>query len=181
MIFRAIPQNSPEEEPVSLAQAKEQLRIEHEEEDAHISSLISAARDAAEKYCNRFFAARSVLIYVEKANEQLLNLRIPDITEINEINYFIDGVETLIPSVDYTLLPARSSAYSVGGWPTSSLGYEALVDVSPPSSFDAVKIAILMLITDLYELRTESVLGVSIAKNPAVVSLLQPYRVDIGI
>ncbi|GAG20059.1 unnamed protein product, partial [marine sediment metagenome] len=45
----------------------------------------------------------------------------------------------------------------------------------------AVKQSILMVLTDLYELRTEAVVGVSVAVNPAVDNLMQPYRVNMGI
>jgi uncharacterized phiE125 gp8 family phage protein len=181
MSFKVIPQSSPEEEPITLAQAKAQLRVEHDDEDDYICSLISSARDSVEKHCNRFFSAREVLIFVEKAKERLIDLRVPNVDSIISINYFIDGVETLIDSADYSLLSFRSEVYSQNFWPASELGYNILVTVAPPPSFEAVKIAMLMMIADLYELRTESVLGVSVSKNPAVMALLSLYRVDMGI
>jgi len=44
-------------EPVTLAEAKAQLRIEDgfTLDDDYIQGLISAARDRVEQYCNRFF------------------------------------------------------------------------------------------------------------------------------
>ena len=50
-----------------------------------------------------------------------------------------------------------------------------------PVAYEAAKQSILMVVTDLYELRTEAVIGVSVALNPAVMNLMQPYRVNIGI
>ena len=49
-------------EPVDTLEAKAQLRIEYSFtlDDAYIESLISAARDRAEKFCNRFFTEQTV-------------------------------------------------------------------------------------------------------------------------
>ena len=46
---------APFAEPITLSEAKEQLRLTalFTADDAYIASLISVARDQAEKYCNR--------------------------------------------------------------------------------------------------------------------------------
>ena len=45
-------------EPVTLAEAKLHLRVEHSDEDAYIGGLISAAREYAESFTNRLIAPR---------------------------------------------------------------------------------------------------------------------------
>ena len=52
----------PTTEPVTLEEAKEQLRIEagFTADDDYINALISAARDRCESYCNQFFTAQDI-------------------------------------------------------------------------------------------------------------------------
>ncbi len=45
-------------EPVSLAEAKLHLRVEHSDEDGYITALISSAREYAESFTNRLIAPR---------------------------------------------------------------------------------------------------------------------------
>lgn len=45
-------------EPVTLEQAKTHLRVEHDDEDDYILSLISAAREYAENFTGRLLAER---------------------------------------------------------------------------------------------------------------------------
>ena len=48
-------------DPITLAEAKNHLRVMHDDEDAYIETLITAARQYAENYQNR--------VYVEKKSE----------------------------------------------------------------------------------------------------------------
>lgn len=45
-------------EPITLAEAKAHLRVEHDADDAYISALITAARQYCEEFQNRFLADR---------------------------------------------------------------------------------------------------------------------------
>lgn len=49
----------PATEPISLIAAKEHLRVDHDDDDALISALISAAREFAESICRRVFITQS--------------------------------------------------------------------------------------------------------------------------
>ena len=47
------------QEPVTLEEAKKHLRVEIEDDDSYIGTLISVAREYAEKYQNRLIAERT--------------------------------------------------------------------------------------------------------------------------
>lgn len=97
---------------VSLAEAKNQLRLTDSSDDTHVNLLIAAA---------------------EKKIVNFLNQEIPDNGD------------------------------------------------SPATYPEDIKCAALLIIGGLYEIREDMIVGASIEKNPAVVDLLYPYRVEIGI
>ena len=62
-------------------------------------------------------------------------------------------------------------------------GERLIIEVvtAPPAEFEGAKIAMLMAVTDLYENRQENIMGVSVAKNPALEKMAWPYRVNLGV
>ena len=57
----------PRSEPVSLNEAKKQLRVTACNDDEHISNLIKVSRDRVEKFCNRFFTTQTVDIVYDSS------------------------------------------------------------------------------------------------------------------
>lgn len=53
-------------EQITLAEAKQHLRVDHSDEDSYITSLIGIARDQAEAVCNRRFGTQSWKLYYDK-------------------------------------------------------------------------------------------------------------------
>lgn len=55
----------PQDEPVTLAEAKTHLRIDHNDEDAQIQQWIKAAREYAEAHCSRRFVTQTVTVKLD--------------------------------------------------------------------------------------------------------------------
>ena len=65
-------------------------------------------------------------------------------------------------------------------WPVA-VDFRVTVTTAPPVELTGAKQAMLMTLTDMYELRTETVVAASVAVNPAVNMLLAQYRENMGI
>ncbi|HRI77403.1 MAG TPA: head-tail connector protein [Alphaproteobacteria bacterium] len=64
--FRIVVKTAPSGFPVSLEEAKLQLRVDAETEDDLIEWLIAAATDAAEKFTGRVFLTRTFQMYLDR-------------------------------------------------------------------------------------------------------------------
>ena len=192
MIYKTITVTAPTAEPITLTEAKEQLRLETAFvlDDDYINALISVARDRAENYCNRYFTEQEVaIVYFEpfplpgdsKGNDlSILTLPFPDLVTVDAITY----TDTQNATQIFTTFSFNSDTQQViadDTFPTDAVNFKVVVTTAAPVEFIGAKQGMLMNLTDMYELRTESVLGVSVAVNPAVNLLLHQYRVNQGI
>ena len=172
---------APTVEPVTLTEAKEQLRIEDSFtiDDDYINALISTARDRCESYCNQFFTETDVSILYDGQMPSQVSFPYPGLT-ITAITYTDSDLasQTLAPSA-YTVDEVNQIIYITD--PESSINYQIEATTSAPVQIVGVQHAIKIILTDLYELRTETVVGASLADNPAVKALLYPYRLSLGI
>jgi len=171
----------PVTEPVSLSEAKAQLRIEDAFtlDDDYISALISAARDRCESYCNQFFTQQSLEIVFETKADGTVDLPYPGLTVNNIIYVNQDNIPTIIDPSDYVYSTIGQKLEFLSSF--DSKGWLMQVDTTAPASIYGVQMAIKMIVTDLYELRTETAVGVSLSDNPAVKALLYPYRLSLGV
>jgi len=170
-------------EPVTLAEAVSQLRIAVGYDDDHVNMLISIARDKAENYCNRFFAEQTIkIVYAGGFDVNKIDLPYPDLQSVNLITYIDqDNAQQTVGGGDYTLLADQQVIYPADAFPSDAKSYTVEVVTGVPAEYGGAKIGMLMLLTDLYELRTESVVNFSVNENPAVVNSLYPYRVELGV
>lgn len=168
-------------EPVTLAEACSQLRIDVGFDDDQVELLISSARDKAETYCNRYFTEQTIKIVYEGAMPSKIDLPFPDLQSISGITYIDSDNAQQAYSDGFSFLPDSQAIYPTNSFPVGVKGYTVTVVTGAPADIGSVKIAILMMITDLYELRAESVIGFSVASNPAVENMLWPYRVNLGV
>lgn len=169
-------------EPITQDEARTQLRVDVGFDEDKITDLISMSRAHVEGFCNRFFTEQTVLIVFDAGFSGLsLKLPYPDLKTINSVKTVdSSGVETVIDDAEYTFNSDLERIYF-----TSAIGsgVSVLIEVvtGAPVEFEGAKIAMLMFMTDLYELRTESLVGVSIANNPAIVNQMFPFRVNMGV
>ena len=184
--MRSIRLTQPESEPVSVSDMKAHLNITFNDDDELLSGMISAARDFAERYCNRVWAEAEFAL-LGAAFPAVVRLPYDTLT-VSAITYKdTGGAEQSLQTADFvvnteqrTIRPAPG-----GAWPSGA--YDVRVAItegqggSPPMVPDAVIMAIKLLAGDFYANREGSIVGVSYEPNPAVTALLFSHRVDMGV
>ncbi|MDN2567988.1 head-tail connector protein [Aquibium sp. A9E412] len=159
-LFRTVP---PALEPVSLAEAKTHLRVEHDAEDELIAGLVRAAREEVEAATGRALIDQDWRLVLDRwpALPIVRLRRTPVRTVLSVTVYDADGAATLVDPAAYRLdghaVPARLSiahppdpARAINGIEIDfRAGYgEAGADVP-----DLPKRAILMLVAHWYAFR----------------------------
>lgn len=109
---------APSTEPVSLVEAKLQLRVTSTDDDTLITALIVAAREAAEYEMQRAIISQTS----EKALDMFPDaIELPPTASITSVKYLdSNGDEQTLSSGSYTLDNASDSAPS---WLTPAYGY----------------------------------------------------------
>ena len=112
---------APTEEPITLAEAKAHLRVEHNADDVLITALIVAARQAAESHTGRALVSQQWRLTLEDWQDSI-ELPNPPLISVEAITY-LDSLavrQTLASSVYQvitdTLVGSVQLAYD-GAWP----------------------------------------------------------------
>jgi uncharacterized phiE125 gp8 family phage protein len=180
----------PDVEPVTVADAKLQLRIDGTDDDDYLEIIISAAREKVETYTQRFIPECDVAVYLDTfpaANEPI-DIALPDVSAIAQITY-IDEDETqqTLAYGDYELDSARREIRAINDWPTDCrsvcIELAAGLDFSTSPAPDypkPLKQAIMLYITDLYEQRG-TIQNMQTYTNDAAVQLAHPFRLNLGL
>ena len=177
-MYKLIVVTPPTSEPITTSEANLQLRIDDGFDDDHRDMLIRIARDKAEKYCNRFFTEQVVkIVFDGSISCGKIDLPFPDLQSVDSITY-IDSANTRQNITAFDFFADEQIIYTDS---VDCKSYTVTVTTGAPAEYGGAKIGMLMFLTDLYELRTESVVAASVANNPAVVSSLYPYRVNLGV
>jgi uncharacterized phiE125 gp8 family phage protein len=196
----------PAAEPLSTAEAKLHLRVDHSADDALISALIVAAREHVENYLAGSLVEQTRAVYLSAWPYAPFRLPCGPVQSIDSVKYRdSDGVEHTVSEDLYYLSPggelARKPAKT---WPTGRLygpgaieityttGYPPQVTVIPGEGDDpdteetdydanipqAIKQAMLLLIGEWYEQREAAAdTKYTIQTIPwGVKQLLAPYR-----
>lgn len=172
---------------IALEDAKAHLRVEHDEEDGLITSLISAAFRYIENRTGQVFDQRDNIVMIADRlpkGEQCLELQWTPVRSVSEVAYLdTTGSRVIMPAESVYLETRRvyPALYPVPGesWPdhrpqrgsvqiTVNAGYEALPE--------DVRAAALLIIGHLYENREAVVVGTIATELPmGVEMLLAPY------
>lgn len=156
----------PAEEPVTLQEAKDWLKVDSSADDDLITALITAARIHAEKYTGRVLISQTIEEHFDcfpASGVLYLGFQPTAVTAVTYLN--TDGASQTVTASDYTAdLISRPSRIAINpdkAWPTTgdypnavTVEYEAgFADAaSVPESF---KVAMKLLIGFLYENRED--------------------------
>jgi len=185
----------PAAEPLTLAEAKEHLRVDLALEDELIEALIVAAREWTENYCRRSWIVRTLKLHLDYFDAEILLPRGP-VVSVASVEYMNGAaLVALDPSayvVDRFSLPARIRPVFGGTWPsvasvslngvvvTYDAGYPGSTGAPPDLAANvpqAVKAAMKLLIGGWFENR-EHIAEKAPAEVPlAVKSLLSALEV----
>jgi len=156
----------PASEPVSLAEAKLYLRIDHNAEDVLIASLIGAAREAVEAGIGRALITRRVRESLDIWRREAVNgavLGLGPVTEVVAVRLLANnGAQSIIDPERYRLEGNRDRPRLVfpSGFPAtlrSAGGIEIEYDAGYAEAAEdlpiALRLATLQIVASLYELR----------------------------
>jgi uncharacterized phiE125 gp8 family phage protein len=153
--------SNPTAEPITLAEAKANLRYDASDEDAGITALIVAAREAAENYCERSFAVKDYEVTLDSF-PSAIRLSFPPILTVASVKYVdTSGVLVTMDPTAYAVdvdsepgwvLPAYGTQ-----WPqTLEVANAVRVRYTAGQCPDGVKQAIRMMVAHWFENRGDA-------------------------
>lgn len=183
---------APTEEPITLTEAKAHLRVDGSDEDALITSLITAARqhiDGRDGWLNRALVTQIWDLKLDRFCNPI-RVPLPPLVSVDSVKYLdLTGAEQTLSSSLYRVTGVGSAlkaeirpAFDTS-WPSVksavesvtvrfTAGYGAASAVPEP-----IKSAMYLLIGHWFEHREQVTLGANPTMLPfAVQNLLMPYR-----
>lgn len=181
-------------DPVSLADAKKHLNLDHTDDDAYVTDLISVATAHAESYTNRQLINATYTLQFN-AFPDVIRLPKPPASNVTSVQY-VDGAGTtqtltqnthfnwVLPSGPFARQAELRPVYGTD-WPATRnhppaviVVYVAGYGASATSVPIAIRQAIKAVVATMYEYREEVVTGTIKSEIPEVARrLLYPYRV----
>jgi uncharacterized phiE125 gp8 family phage protein len=195
----------PEIEPVSLAEVKEHLRIEHDDEDATLAIYIRAARKNIEGpngFTGRALVTQTWELVLDEFPDAEIRIPLPPLQTVESVKYYdTDGNLQTVSSSDYEVDTVDEPGWIspiTTGWPTGLLtginavivrfvaGYPIDEGASPPDAAgnvpEDIKAALLLQIGALYENRENVLVGQAASVLPMGAEwLLRPHRVHLSL
>ncbi len=178
----------PAVEPVSLAEAKAHMRIDHTAEDDTITEMITAARQALEDASDLALITQSWRVSLDNWPDTVVELpRRPaqSVTEVRVTN--LNGIDVVLDAGTYELKSigdlARLVKHPSGIWPAPGrfgggieIDYMAGYGNAASNVPKSLRQALLMVIAHVYENRELLSRGGDQPLPSGVDALLAPYR-----
>jgi uncharacterized phiE125 gp8 family phage protein len=195
-------------EPITLTELKEHLRVDHTDEDTLITSLITAARNIAEDYCERSFITQTWKMYMNDwpivgssrrpyLNEYNAGIRLPRGKVISVTTVKLStttSLDTTVASSEYytSLETDVAEIRAVDGWDATETGIPNSIEIAYVCGYgdaisvpQSIKSAILMIASDLYEYRKSNsdrtVNRVGYLGKEAWMFLLDMYKLTVYV
>lgn len=180
----------PAAEPVSTAEAKTHLRVDHTDEDTYIGTLIVAARQWVEHFTRRALISQTWEMAWDACPPRVFALPLPPLVSVTHIKFYdAANAATTVTSTEYQVdtsrEPGRVLLHDTADWPSTILRPAAGVVVTYVAGWasaaavpQAIKQATLLMIGHFYENREEVTQPpASIVEVPmGAKMLLWPYR-----
>lgn len=167
--------------PVTLAEAKEQCRVDGSDEDAVLNRDIAAATAYVEAYTGSAIMTQTWELVLDRFNSAMALPKGP-VQSVISVKYIDpDGFEQTATPESYTVDLASAPAWVVvnSAWPATMSGVNMVKVrfVAGQATADpAIKQAILLLIGDWYEARANTATGTFAEMPHAVTALLTNHR-----
>ncbi len=187
MIYRLIQTVKPLIEPVTLTEAKSHLRLDTAVDDTLVQSLIETARQICENFTERSFIKQTFSMFIDKFPDSgivvlprlpflsLLDIKVYDAADVGVsedlASYSIDSIQGRVVLKEGSVFPVPTR--KVNG---IEFSYDAGYGASTTDVPDALKQAILMVLTILYEHRGDDEQGQNVLIRSGALNILQPYR-----
>jgi uncharacterized phiE125 gp8 family phage protein len=173
---------SPIQEPLTLTEVKLHLRIDSEDEDFLLASLISAAREHCENFTGRQFITATYEQYLNYFPREIVLPKSP-LQTITSIKYTDEnGILQTLAASYYSVIdlnPGRITLAYGQQWPSTRCDYNTVIVKyvagygSNPNNVPAsIREAMKLLIGNWYENRESVVVGTIVTKLPDAVEAL---------
>lgn len=178
---------APTEEPVTLAEAKLQCRVDGTDEDALLTALIKAARELAENQTGRALCTQTWELALDAFPAAEIELPLPPVQSITSIKYLdASAVEQTLSADVYALdsygslrhwvLPAYGAAWPAALAAANAVKIRFVAGHGAAAVPQGIKQWMLLQIGHWYAVRESVNVGSSVNELPFVGALLDPYR-----
>ena len=177
-------------EPITTAEAKTHLVVDHSDDDTYIDTLVAAARGFVQEYTGRQLVTATYTMDMEGFPvEDYIQLPYPPLQSVTSVKYYdLSDSQQTFASSKYNVAdasPGRIRLVSGESWPQVYPQRSQAVEVVFVAGYgaasavpDDIKHAIKLLVGHWYESREAVVVGTSANTIPFTVqALLSPYKI----